>query len=268
MSEQADADTMRDYFQRVMDDWRPRQAQAHPYAENATWKRNYVAMQGWVQANGLEHGRVLEVGCGTGLLQDLVVDYVGVDVAASSAAFMHKPFLTSSATCLPFPDNSFDGAFSVWVLEHIEQPEAMLAEMRRVVRPGGTLFLVAAYAVAPWVSQGVHRRPWRELSPHQRLTKLSIPLRASAPYRIATTLARRSGDLIGALGGRPTRLRYGRLIPNFEHYWDYDADACVSLDAYSVALYFVTRGDTPLYPVGLLRGMLLRARPQIYRINK
>jgi hypothetical protein len=137
-----------------------------------------------------------------------------------------------------------------------------------VIRPGGSLFLVAAYAVAPWVSQGLHKRPFRELSPRQQLTKLTIPLRASSPYKIAITLARRSAYLIGALGGRPTRLRYGRLTPNFETYWDYDADACVSLDAYSVALYFLSRGDKPLYPTGLLRGMLLRSRPQIYRIIK
>jgi SAM-dependent methyltransferase len=210
---------------------------------------------------------VLEVGCGTGLLQDLVGDYVGVDVAATSAPYMRKPFGVCSATSLPFPDSSFDGAFSIWVLEHIEQPEAMLSELRRVIRPGGTLFLVAAYDVAPWVSQGLHKRPYSELSLGQRITKLSIPLRSSAPYRIAATLSRRAGDLLGALGGRPTRLRYGRLTPNFETYWDYDADACVSLDAYSVALYFLSRGDKPLYPTGLLRGMLMRSRPQIYRIT-
>jgi SAM-dependent methyltransferase len=268
MSHQPAADSMRRYYEQVQEAWVPRQAQAHPYAENTTWQRNYAALRNWVQTNQLERGRVLEVGCGTGLIQDLVADYVGTDVASSSAAFMHKPFLASSATSLPFADNSFDGAFSVWVLEHIEQPEAMLAEMRRVVRPGGTLFLVAAYAVAPWISQGIHRRPWHELSPRQRLTKLTIPLRASAPYRIITTLAQRSTDLISALNKQPTQLRYNRLKPNFEHYWDYDSDACVSLDAYSVALYFLTRGDTPLYPVDLLRGLLLRAGPQIYRINK
>jgi SAM-dependent methyltransferase len=268
MSQPTPADAMRQYYERVQGDWRPRQEVAHPYADNPAWQRNYAMLRSWVDSNKLERGRVLEVGCGTGLLQDLVGSYVGVDVAASSAAYMHKPFGVCSATSLPFPDSSFDGAFSVWVLEHIEEPEAMLAELRRVIRPGGTLFLVAAYDVAPWVSQGLHRRPYRELSPRQRLTKLSIPLRASAPYRIATTLARRGGDLLGALGGRPTRLRYRRLTPNFETYWDYDADACVSLDAYNVALYFLTRGDKPLYPAGLLRGVLLRSRPQIYRITK
>ncbi|MEI8306348.1 MAG: class I SAM-dependent methyltransferase [Chloroflexales bacterium] len=268
MSQPDASDTMRSYYDRVMDEWRPRQEQDHPYAENESWQRNYAALKSWVAATDLQGGRVLEVGCGTGLLQDLVENYVGVDVTASSAAFMHKPFGVCSATSLPFPDHSFDGAFSIWVLEHIERPEAMLAELRRVIRPGGSLFLVAAYAVAPWVSQGLHKRPFRDLRLRQRITKLTIPLRASSPYKIATTLARRCTYLIDALGGKPTRLRYRRLTPNFATYWDYDADACVSLDAYSVALYFLSRGDNPLYPTGFLRGMLLRSRPQIYRIVK
>lgn len=268
MSQPTTSDPTRAYFEHVQEAWRPRQAEAHPYAANKVWQRNAAALRAWVKANSLESGRVLEVGSGTGLLQDMVADYVGVDITASSAAFMRKPFGVGSATALPFPDNSFDGAFSFWVLEHIARPAAMLDEMRRVVRPGGTIFLVAAYAVAPWVSQGLHKRPFRNLSPRQRLVKLTVPVRASAPYRITTTLLRRAGDLAGALRGGPTRLRYGRLTPNFETYWDYDADACVSLDAYSVALYFLSRGDRPLYPTGLLRGMLLRSRPQTYVIVK
>ncbi len=268
MSEPTAPSSMRTYFERVQTAWQPHQTAAHPYAANRTWQRNYRALCAWVAANQLENGRVLEVGSGTGLLQDVVPNYVGVDITANSAAFMHKPFGVGSATELPFSTNSFDAAFSFWVLEHIERPAAMLDEMRRVVRPGGTIFLVAAYAVAPWVSQGLHRRPFRELSLRQRLIKLTIPLRASAPYRISTTLLRRSADLAGALRRRPTRLRYGRLTPNFTTYWDYDADACVALDAYSVALYFLSRGDQPLFPVGLLRGLFLRSRPQIYRITK
>lgn len=261
-------DTMRTYYERVQKAWVPRQEQAHPYAENATWKRNYVTLQEWVATNDLAHKRVLEVGSGTGLLQDVVEDYIGIDVAFNTTAFMHKPFITGSAMTLPFADNSFDAAFSIWVLEHIEHPDAMLAELRRVIRPGGTLFLVAACDVAPWISQGLHRRPFRDLTMRQRLTKLTIPLRASVPYRVVTTLMRRAGDLMGYLGEKPTHLRFRRLTPNFETYWDSDADACVSLDAYSIALYFLSRGDKPLYPIGLLRGMLLRSRPQIYRIIK
>lgn len=260
--------TMRDYYERVQEEWLPRQAQAHPYAENSTWQGYYQALCAWIAAQQLADEPVIEVGVGTGLLQSVASNYVGIDITKNSAVFLQKPFVVASATSLPFPDNSFAGAFSFWVLEHVDQPELMLSEMRRVVRPGGTIFLVVAYSVATWVSQGLHRRPFRELTPRQRLVKLTIPLRSSMPYRILTTLIQRSFDLGRALRGQPTALRYRSLTPNFETYWDYDADACVSLDAYNVALFFLSRGDQPLYPTGLLRGLLLRSEPQIYRIVK
>ena len=98
MSQPNTSDTMRSYYERVQDEWLPRQEQAHPYAENASWQRNYAALKEWVATNKLQGGRVLEVGCGTGLLQDLVANYVGVDLASSSAAFMRKPFGVCSAT--------------------------------------------------------------------------------------------------------------------------------------------------------------------------
>jgi SAM-dependent methyltransferase len=259
---------MRNYYERVQEEWLPRQAQAHPYADNLVWQQNYRALCDWVAACELEHERVLEVGVGTGLLQSVVSNYVGVDITKNSAVFLHKPFSVGSAAALPFPDSSFGAAFSFWVLEHVDQPELMLAELRRVVRPGGTIFLVAAYSVAPWIAQGLHRRPFRELTLKQRLIKLTIPLRASLPYRIITTLVWRWIDLGRCLYQRPSSLRYTQLTPNFETYWDYDADACVSLDAYNVALFFLTRGDQPLYATGLLRGLLMRSEPQIYRIVK
>jgi SAM-dependent methyltransferase len=155
------------------------------------------------------------------------------------------------------------------VLEHIQYPEKMLDEMRRVVKPDGVLFLCAAYAVDPWISQGIHKRPFHNLNLRQKLVKLTIPIRASIPYKVATTFPRRLLELVVYLLKRePTRLRYRRLQPNYEVYWDFDADACVSLDAYNVALYFISRGDTPSYPRGILRSLLLRSQPQAYVVQK
>lgn len=241
----------------------------HPYQQNQSWRTKISALTRLIAERGLAHGRVLEVGCHIGLLQDLVPDYVGVDISTGSSRLVHKPFYTCSATALPFADNSFDAAWSIWVMEHVDRPEAMLAEMRRVVKPGGTIFLCVAYAVDSWISQGLHRRPFRDLTPGERLTKLTIPLRRSALYKIAATLPRRMYRLLRYLLRRePTPLHPRPLQPNFETYWDYDADACSSIDAYDVALYFISRGDRPYYRGGALRSLLQRSQPQAYIVQK
>ena len=257
------------YFRRVLDNQHPDIEMAHRYAQNLPWQRNYRALRRWIVDLGLEHKRVLEVGCGSGLLQDLVPDYVGVDLAPSSVRYMHKPFCVCSATELPFPDSYFDGVWSVWVLEHIEHPELMLDEMRRVVKPGGSIYIRAAFAVDSWIAQGLHKRPFRDLSFRERLSKLTIPLRASIPFKIGRTLPARLYALLHFFSHPgPTKLRYGRLSPNYEIYWDYDADACVSLDAYSLVLYFLSRGDQPYLPVGPFRSLIQRSQPQAYIVQK
>ncbi len=259
--------TTRAYFQQVMDEHATRHG-SDPYATNRVWHQTVAQLRDWLHREGLDtHGRVLEVGSGTGLLQAYAAHYVGIDIASTAAHYMHRPFSVASATDLPFADHSFDGVWSVWVLEHVEYPERMLAELRRVVRPGGSIFLRAAFHVPSWVSRGIHRRPWRDLTGGERLIRLSLLWRATLPYQLGTRLLRRTGFLARYLRHRtPTSVHARALSPNYDTYWDYDADACVSLDAYDVALYFLSRGDEPLTPGGVLRGLAQRAQPQIYRV--
>ena len=88
----------------------------------------------------LHEAKTLEVGAGSGQLQDIVDDYTGLDIAESAARYFHKPFVQGSATALPFEDDSFDALWTVWTVEHVPDPEKAMSEMRRVVRPGGKIF--------------------------------------------------------------------------------------------------------------------------------
>ena len=88
--------------------------------------------------------RVLEVGCGTGLILErlagLSESAVGVDLSPGMLAKARARGLSvheASATELPFDDASFDVACSFKVLAHVAPIEAAMAEMARVVRPGG-----------------------------------------------------------------------------------------------------------------------------------
>jgi len=91
-----------------------------------------------------EGARVLEAGCGTGLLLDQVARFassaVGIDLSPGMLQKAHERGLSvanASITSLPFAANSFDVAYSFKVLAHIEAIKEALAEMARVVRPGG-----------------------------------------------------------------------------------------------------------------------------------
>lgn len=87
---------------------------------------------------------VLEVGCGTGLLLRRFAGFArsakGVDLSPGMLARARARGLDvaeASATALPFADNSFDVACSFKVLAHVRDIHQALAEMARVVRPGG-----------------------------------------------------------------------------------------------------------------------------------
>jgi SAM-dependent methyltransferase len=109
---------------------------------------NRLTNQTFVEFLGVEPGmRVLEVGSGLGLLAAAVasaapdVEVVGVERSADqiAAAARHPAVRTirGDAHDLVFPDDTFDLVYARYVLEHVAEPGRVLAEMRRVVRPGG-----------------------------------------------------------------------------------------------------------------------------------
>ncbi len=106
-----------------------------------------------IRFGGLSDGdRVLDVGCGTGSLTFALPEIA--NVAAVTGIDLTEPFVefarahntdprisfqSADARVLPFEDNSFDRAFSMLVLQFIPDAAGAVTEMRRVVRPGGTV---------------------------------------------------------------------------------------------------------------------------------
>ena len=88
----------------------------------------------FVKRFDLEKKPVLEIGSGRGYLQDVAENYTGLDISPSVARFYHKKFVVGTATALPFSDQSFDGVWSIWVFEHVPNPEQAFREMRRETR--------------------------------------------------------------------------------------------------------------------------------------
>lgn len=94
-----------------------------------------------------ERGHILDVGCGPGFFGANVRDFepgliiTGVDVVDFSA-FSPIGFEHADAYNLPFKDESVDGAYARLMLRHTGLPEDIVAEMMRVVRPGGWIGLL------------------------------------------------------------------------------------------------------------------------------
>lgn len=230
----------------------------------------YAQLERFVFEHQLVQGaRCLEVGCGRGVFQDLVADYTGVDLAASVARYLHKPFVQASATALPFPDSSFDAAWTIWVFEHVPDPELAMAELRRVLKPGGLLFFAPAWQCRPWAADGYPVRPYSDFNLKGKLYKATIPLRDSIAWRSFFTIPRRLRRLVTRkLHPGPTPFRYKKLRGNFEKFWMSDSDAINAMDAYEALVWFQSRGDQVLHPTGFARQFLIRNGHILVRIRK
>ncbi|MFK7804137.1 MAG: class I SAM-dependent methyltransferase [Anaerolineae bacterium] len=223
----------------------------------------------FVETYDLNLGHCLEVGCGRGGLQNIIEDYVGIDVAVTAGAHLEKPFAASSAIQLPFADNSFDALWSIWVFEHVPNLEQALREVRRVVKPNGLLFLAPAWRCRPWYADGYPVRPYSDFGISGKLIKASIPLRDSKIAQALTLLPKRvARQFFYQASNRPTVLKVQSLDPNYETYWMPDSDALNGIDPHEFVLWFVSRGDDCLSHPSVKEQLFGKKEGVVLRVNK
>lgn len=109
---------------------------------------------------GLRSGtKVLDVGCGSGIYTKRLVEkgclVTGVDISGKMLELAQEKlpdvcFVQSSVYRLPFPENKFDMAFSMATFEFVEEFEAAFFEMKRVVKPGGQIFIGTINGDSAW----------------------------------------------------------------------------------------------------------------------
>lgn len=123
-------------------------------------------LHNWLHYRSLEHalkshanllrGTVCDLGCGESPYRDFVVDcgatYVGVDWSSSLHA-LTADIVADLNRPTPIASGSFDVILSLSVLEHLREPQVMLREAARILRPGGDVILQV-----PW-QWAVHEAP-------------------------------------------------------------------------------------------------------------
>jgi SAM-dependent methyltransferase len=115
---------------------------------------------------------VLDVGGGPGYFADAFrgagATYVGLEPDAGEMAARGEPqpgTVRASGEALPVRSAAVDVCYSSNVLEHVRSPWTMTAEMVRVTRPGGTVFLSFTPWYSPW--GGHETAPWHYLGGHR-----------------------------------------------------------------------------------------------------
>ncbi len=117
------------------------------------------------QHRSIDNASILDVGCGGGVLSEgmakLGAKVIGIDASTQAIQIAHehatKNGLNIQYSCLPIEDyehEGFDIITCMEMLEHVQNPEIVLAHCKRLLKPGGLLFLstisrtIKAYASA------------------------------------------------------------------------------------------------------------------------
>ncbi|MCH8063007.1 MAG: methyltransferase domain-containing protein [Chloroflexi bacterium] len=184
---------------------------------------------------------LLDCGCGPGTitlgLAEAVApgEVVGIDIGpseveraiafASEQGVANARFEVANSYQLPFPDSAFDAVFAHTLLEHLTDPDTALAEMHRVLRPGGVIGVrdsdLGGLVINPHDETileffKVREQVWRSNGGNSRLGRqLAAMLRVAGFKRVQATA---SYDIYGNYENAETIREVGNIGEFFARY--------------------------------------------------
>jgi SAM-dependent methyltransferase len=123
---------------------------------------------------GLAGRRVLDIGCSSGVITSFVADVsgptIGVDVDTNAIRIANElpkranlEFRVMSASALEFPPDTFDVVICNQVYYWLEDPGTLMADIHRILKPGGVCFLASVNKYKLWEAQ--YRLPLLSMLP-------------------------------------------------------------------------------------------------------
>lgn len=137
-----------------------------------TYRNRYLFIEKCLKAQVKKHGAfasVLNLGTGEGDYDRMIAPYcehlIGCDINPEDIAFAkalnkdisNLDYRVENALELSFPDNHFDLVISVEVIEHVGQPERMIEEIQRVLKPKGLLIITYPREEFPFTYDPINR---------------------------------------------------------------------------------------------------------------
>jgi SAM-dependent methyltransferase len=185
-----------------------------PLEKQNHYRDRYAALRpGW-RSSGAEFesltrrclapkSRVLDLGCGRGGVMELfwreVMLSVGLDpdLDSLSESRVGMPLTCGLGHELPFPARAFDLVLGLWVLEHLPRPEAVLADVGRVLGPGGHFIFLTPNVLHPllWANRlgqslpALQRRLVPALYGRAPADTFRVHYRANTPARLRALAA-------------------------------------------------------------------------------
>lgn len=188
------------------------------------WSRK-VGEQFLQWLNAVDGMRWLDVGCGNGAFTEMLAQQcapallAGIDPSAEQLSFARTlptlaaaDFRKADAMALPFADNSFDAAVMPLVIFFVPDPAKGVAEMARVVAPGG---LVTAYA---WDMPG-GGFPYAALQAEVTALGLTVPSPPSVDASKLENLQKLWQDA-GLMEVETSVITVTREFSSFAEYWE------------------------------------------------
>jgi len=109
----------------------------------------YARLCEFIKSNVGAGNKLLDIGCGVGRFVKMALEQgfnaTGIDRAPGALAYAEKYYglrlIQGEAESIPVPDKTYDIVTLIHVIEHSRNPLSVLREVRRVLKPGGILFI-------------------------------------------------------------------------------------------------------------------------------